>query len=206
MKNLIRIICETLNIKPSDTVIVARITERLKSYPVGLQARFVKYCEKHFDSEEVKFLSGYQKFLKLSNKFEDGVIEIETRGSRSEAEIRAKELVEKIKNTKGLVEKYVLKGFKLNYEHIVCEGKKVFSNDDISLLERTQGDLSSCLHSIEAFGSRDLEERIAEEISKSVRRISKNSLFLANSTNGNTLTSNKALKRNLSYLSQKVRA
>lgn len=208
MKNLIRIICETLNIKPSDTVIVARITEKLNNYSPELQVRFVAYCEKHFAEESVRFLSGYQKFLELAKRFEEGVIELRAKEALSDAEIRAKELVEKIKNTKSSVEKYVLRGVKLNFENFLESenGKKVFSTDDVTLLNRVQGDLSSCLHYIDAFGREELEAKIVAELSKSIRRINKNGLFLANRTSGNTLTSNKALKQNLGDLSQKVRA
>jgi len=177
-----------LNISTTDTeqavIIAHNIETKLKELNPAFLDKFINYCEKHFSNPDFKYLTGYQKFVTLLEKFKKGYLELEKKKFVSEKEEEVYKILEKVAKTKPAVEAATLKFIKINYENFTKKDTKepFFSKNEQMLLSFVSKDLRGVLYQIEAFGKDSVAQTILNRLAQKALTNAKANL-LPNSTN-----------------------
>ncbi len=171
MNELILYITELLNIKTDSKIVVLEIEKELKT--IEDMALYQRYINKHFDNEELRYKTGFQKFLELTKKYKAGVIELKAKPQLTEAKSKAKLLAEKVNSTSVQFDKsewqrnhlgYTHK--ELNFKSFKLDKKPYFTKEEIGILN-TIGTLKKCLALQRMSSSEDLLEKNIEQILRS---------------------------------------
>ena len=162
MKNAVKHVIRVLNIKDADALVADRLTKEMAGVDIPL---YLSYIEKHHNHIDLSFMTGYQKFLELTKKYKAGVAERNARPQIEAGYTIAKELAQKVRETKDTYEKSEYQREYLGYTHKELNFhnfKGYFTEEDTALL-KTIGNLGQCLQLQESSSGGDaLEEKLSE--------------------------------------------
>ena len=176
MKEIQEHIVRTLNIKDADTLVFERIEKTLTQVPNIPQ--FIGYIEKNMFHIDLQYINGYQKFIKLTKRYTDGLVKIQSKEALSHVPSRAKELADKVKNVSSTYDDnqyariFLNRNTKeLNYRSF----KGYFAKQDIKTLSII-GSLKRCIYLQRSTSGVDaLEENLKSILeSMAIKAVSKN--------------------------------
>ncbi len=179
MKTKIKEVMAILNINAKEAeqgvIITYKIEQKLKELNPSFLDSFIIYCEKHFNSLELQYQTGYQKFLTLFRKFQEGYVEQKASKYKSVREKEIFKLVDKVAKVKPAQDRATIRGIKLKYSHIINSDTKepFFSSDEIATLSLVADDINGVLWQIEAFGVDAVANSILDSLSKQVKKEAK---------------------------------
>ena len=162
MKNAVKHVIRVLNIKDADALVADRLTKEMTEVDIP---SYLGYIEKHHNHADLSFMTGYQKFLELTKKYKAGVAERNARPQIEAGYTRAKELAQKVRETKETYEKSEYQRAYLGYTHkeLNFHNFKGYLTDEDTALLKIIGNLGKCLHLQESSSGGDaLEDKLSE--------------------------------------------
>jgi hypothetical protein len=158
MQRLTEYICEILNIKADNELVVADIQSKIAL--VNDVAAYTDYVRSEFNKDAYEFMTGFQKFISITDKYlkiqEDKILEPQY----EKAEKYAKHLSAKVKHCREFV-----RDNSVGFENIAAEGEKFFKDHELRMLERI-GSVTVVIH---VSGLNRLAGEIYKEYVKSLR-------------------------------------
>lgn len=154
IKNITSLVAMTLNIELSNEYIAVDMISELSR--VKNHKHFVKYCKDNFNHADLNFMSSYQKFLTLVNKFEKMEFEVENKDRIEKMDKFALNLRNKVKDCNEVLD--------CHFSELIdaYTKEKIFTNYEINILEKI-GTLKQCYQLLQSVSGRDmLYERIVQ--------------------------------------------
>ncbi len=129
MQNLIEYLMEVLNIKSDNEFVIKDIATELQK--VNDIADYRKYVRDNIKNIDLEYLTGFQKFIELTNKYLKQQDDIILGAKFEQGEKYAKELASKVKICRNFVE-----DAGCEFSQVSAEGEKLFKEHELKALSK----------------------------------------------------------------------
>jgi len=158
--NDVEIIASICGIKESDrhSGVAQQIGDSLVMFS-KFKGKYIEFVRAEVMSGEYLYLTGFQKWMKITDKFKKIIVEIMLSKHSETIVSRATELSLKIKLAKDGIVVFMSRGGcknagSLKYEHFTSDGVRAFTNEDIAILG-TIGTIQRCIWLMESESGTD---------------------------------------------------